>query len=572
MMATREVQRFLAARDFLLRCGKDYETAYREFRWPELERFNWATDFFDEQARGNLRPALWLADESGAECRLSFAEMARRSNQVANFLRRHGVGPGDRILLMVGNVVALWEAMLAAMKLGAALIPCASMLTTDDLRDRVERGAARYVIAEPSAIAQCDTAAPECTRILVGGKAAGWSGYEDAYDAPSEFLPGPPLSVNDPYLLYFTSGTTARPKLVVHTRQSYAVGHLATMFWMGYQPDDVHWNISSPGWAKHAYSSFFAPWNAGVTTLAYNYGRFEPRRALELAGRCGVTTLCAPATVWRMFVQEDLRSFAVRFRELVSAGEPLNPEVILKVAKCWGITIREGFGQTENTLLIGNFPGQPVRPGAMGRPTPGHSIALLDGEGHEANEGELALRLDPRPVSLMVGYLDDPTRTAEAMASGFYRTGDVAVRDEEGVYTYVGRADDVFKSSDYRLSPFELESALLEHEAVAEAAVIPSPDPVRSCVPKAYVMLALGYQASLQMAEELFEFVRGRLAPYQRVRRIQFVEELPKTISGKIRRVQLRSAENSRQADRHTHEYWEEDCPRLRASAKRATD
>jgi len=570
-MAARELDRFLAARDFLLRHRDDYETAYRDFRWPDLERFNWATDFFDEQARGNQQPALWLV-EDGVERKLSFAEMARRSSQVANFLRRHGVAPGDRIVLMVGNVAALWEVMLAAMKLGAALIPCASMLTVDDLRDRVARGQARYVIAESSIVESCEAAAPDCTRILVGGKATGWLSYEDAYEEPAEFSPGPPLSVHDPYLLYFTSGTTARPKLVLHTRQSYAIGHLSTMYWIGFRPGDLHWNISSPGWAKHAYSSFFAPWNAGVTTLACHYTRFDARRALELAAHCGVTTLCAPATVWRMFVQEDLRSFAVKFRELVSAGEPLNPEVIIQVANAWGITIREGFGQTENALLIGNFLGQSMTPGVMGRPSPGHSIALLDVDGREANEGEVALRLEPRPVSLMVGYMDDPARTAQVMASGFFRTGDVAMRNREGIYTYVARADDVFKSSDYRLSPFELESAFIEHEAVAEAAVIPSPDPVRSCVPKAYVMLAPGFQPSLTMAEDLFLFVRGRLAPYKRVRRIEFVEELPKTISGKIRRVLLRSAENSRTPERRPQEYWEEDCPRLRALAKSAVE
>ncbi len=566
-----ELDRFLAARDFLLQHREDYETAYREFRWPELDRFNWASDFFDEQARGNSQPALWLV-EDGVERKLSFEEMARRSNQVANFFRRHGVGPGDRIVLMVGNVAALWEVMLAALKLGAALIPCASLLPVEELRDRVERGRARFVVAEPASAATCTAAAPGCTRFLVGDKAAGWVPYEDAYDAPTEFSPIPLLSVHDPYLLYFTSGTTARPKLVLHTRQSYPVGHLATMYWMGFRRGDLHWNISSPGWAKHAYSSFFAPWNAGVATFAYNYTRFDPRRALELAAGCGVTTMCAPATVWRMFVQEDLRSLAGKFRELVSAGEPLNPEVILQVAKVWGITIREGFGQTENTLLIGNFPGQAMTVGAMGRPSPGHSIALLDAEGCEANEGEVALRLDPRPVCLMVGYMDDPERTAQVMASGFYRTGDVALRDGQGMYTYVGRADDVFKSADYRLSPFELESALVEHEAVAEAAVIPSPDPVRSCVPKAFVMLASGFQPSLCMAEELLLFLRGRLAPYKRVRRIEFVEELPKTISGKIRRVQLRSAEKSRPAERRRHEYWEEDCPRLQAMSKRAAE
>jgi acetyl-CoA synthetase len=366
-------------------------------------------------------------------------------------------------------------------------------------------------------------------------------------------------------MLYFTSGTTALPKLVLQTHQSYPVGHIVTMYWIGIRPDDVHLNISSPGWAKHAWSSFFAPWNAGATIFVHNYARFEARKTLSEVARCGVTTMCAPPTVWRMLILEDMKSYPVKIRELASAGEPLNPEVIEKVRSMWGVTIRDGFGQTENVCLLGNFPGQKVKLGAAGKPSPGHQIVLLDNNGKESDDGEIAIKLDPRPLSLMAGYVDDPERTAHAMEGGYYRTGDVAHRDEDGYFFYVGRTDDVFKSSDYRLSPFELESALIEHACVAEAAVVPSPDVIRWTVPKAFITLKPGFEASPDLARELFRFIRGRLGPYKRIRRIEFAE-LPKTISGKIRRVQLRGLEQQLREPglRRASEFWEEDFPELK--------
>ena len=325
---------------------------------------------------------------------------------------------------------------------------------------------------------------------MVGADLPGWSRFEEAYAEPDAFVPDGETRATDPLLLYFTSGTTAQPKLVLHTHQSYPVGHLSTMYWIGLREGDVHWNISSPGWAKHAWSSTFAPWNAGATVFGYHYARFEPRRALDTIVRCGVTTLCAPPTVWRMLVGEDLGAWPVALREVVGAGEPLNPEVIERVRRAWGLTIRDGYGQTETTAQVGNPPGQPVKPGSMGRPLPGYRIVLLNEAGAEADEGEIVLPLDPPPLGLMEGYLDDASRSADALRAGVYHTGDVAERDADGYITYVGRADDVFKSSDYRISPFELESALVEHPHVAEAAVVPSPDPVRLSVPKAFVVLA----------------------------------------------------------------------------------
>ena len=561
----QSLKAFLAARDFLFRYRQDYETAYRDFRWPELTEFNWALDYFDAYAKGNQKTALWIVDESGSELKLSYEEMSRRTNQVANFLRKHGVGRGDRIVVMLPNVVAIWEVMLAAMKLGAIVIPAATLLTVEDLRDRFVRGNARHVIATSAAVERFANLPGDYTRIIVDGEATGWTPYQQAYDQSPDFTPDGPTNATDPFLLYFTSGTTALPKLVVHTHQSYPVGHLATMYWIGLRPDDIHLNISSPGWAKHAWSSFFAPWNAGATIFVHAYNRFDAKATLSTVARCGVTTLCAPPTVWRLFVLEELALFPVKLRDLIGAGEPLNPEIIEKVRKAWGITIRDGFGQTETVLTLANFPGQKVKPGAVGKPSPGHQVVLLDGDGHESTDGEIAIKCDPKPISIMPGYMGDDERTAKCFAGGYYRTGDVAHRDEDGYYTYVGRADDVFKSSDYRLSPFELESALIEHASIAEAAVVPSPDPIRWTVPKAFIICKPGVAASPELARDIFKFIRGRLGPYKRIRRLEF-SDLPKTISGKIRRVQLRGLEQEarKQEGRRPGEYWEEDFPELK--------
>lgn len=559
---------FFAARDFLLAHREDYETAYREFRWPQLDTFNWALDYFDAYARGNDRPALWVVDEGGSETKLSFAELSVRSNRTANFLRSLGVRRGDRMLLMLNNVVPLWEVMLAAIKLGSVIIPATTLLARDDLLDRFERGGVRHVVVGIADIGKFADLPGEYTRIVVGGTADGWHALADAAVAPAEFTPEGQTGANDPLLLYFTSGTTSKPKLVEHSQQSYPVGHLSTMYWIGLREGDIHWNISSPGWAKHAWSCFFAPWNAGATIFIYNYSRFNAKSVLDVIARCGVTTLCAPPTVWRMLIQEDMAAFPVKLREVIGAGEPLNPEVIERIEAAWGLKLRDGYGQTETTCQIGNSPGQRLQPGSMGRPLPGYEVVLLDPDGRPADEGEISLSLTPRPTGLMLGYKDDPARTAEVTADGFYRTGDIAARDAEGYITYVGRADDVFKASDYRISPFELESVLIEHEAVAEAAVVPSPDPLRLAVPKAVVTLVAGYEPSRELAEDILRFVRERLAPYKRIRRIEFAE-LPKTISGKIRRVELRRVESTRRDSevRGELEFWEEDFPELKRSA-----
>jgi acetyl-CoA synthetase len=560
-------ERFRQARDILLDHRDDYDTALREFRWPELTDFNWAVDWFDAVLAAE-RPdgiALWLVDEDGSEERVSFGEMSRRSSQVAGWFRSEGMRRGDRLLVVLGNVVPLWEVTLAAMKVGAVVIPATTLLAPADLRDRVHRGGVTFVVAGSADAAKFADVPGDYVRVAVGEPVEGWLRYADSEVSLEHFDSTEPTRGSDPLLLYFTSGTTAAPKLVEHTHVSYPVGHLSTMYWIGLRPGDVHLNISSPGWAKHAWSCVFAPWNAGATVLVHNYTRFSARALLEVMARCGVTTFCAPPTVWRMLVQEDLTRWSVPARELVSAGEPLNPEVIEQVQKTWGITIRDGYGQTETTAQIGNSPGQPVRLGSMGRPLPGYAIALLDPvTGAPADEGEICIDLSRRPAGLMTGYRDDEHRTAEVMRDGYYHTGDVAARSDDGFITYVGRADDVFKSSDYRISPFELESVLIEHEAVAEAAVVPSPDPVRLSVPKAYVVLATGYAADRDTALSILRYCREQLAPFKRVRRLEFAE-LPKTISGKIRRVELRGGETPRDdpGTRRAGEYWEDDFPEL---------
>jgi acetyl-CoA synthetase len=552
-------RRFVELRDLLLRFRDDWAGAQREFRWPVFEQFNWARDYFDVIAAGNETTALRVVDDAGGDRSLSFSEMARRSAQVASFLDSHGLQRGDRLLLMLPNSVPLWETTLAAIRLGAVVIPATTLLERDDLRDRLERGGVKGIVTDAQLTGRFAGLPGAPLRVAVGARVEGWLDYERSQAASDRFDTAP-TRADDLLLLYFTSGTTARPKLVAHTHASYPVGHLSTMYWLGLQPGDVHLNLSSPGWAKHAWSSLFAPWNAAATVLAYHYERFDSRALLGHLVRCRVTSFCAPPTVWRMLIQSDLRASRVTLREAASAGEPLNPEVIGQVRDAWGITIRDGFGQTETTAQVGNSPGQPLKPGSMGRPLPGYPIVLLDADGRASEEGEICIDLAHRPLGLMQGYLDDPSRNASAMGDGYYHTGDVAARDGDGYLTYVGRMDDVFKSSDYRISPFELESVLIEHPAVAEAAVVPSPDALRLSVPKAFVVLAADCSPDADTARSILKHVRERVSPFQRIRRIEFAN-LPKTISGKIRRVELRKLEAERDAGgvRRAREFWEED-------------
>ncbi|MCJ1703256.1 AMP-binding protein [Rathayibacter sp. VKM Ac-2926] len=538
--------RLRAARDTLLEHRTDAAAATDAFRWPDVgPHFNWAVDWFDEIAIGNERTALWIVEEDGSETTVSFDEMRWRSDEVAAWLHSVGVEQGDHVMLMLGNRLELWESMLAIMKLGAVILPATTLLSPADLADRLERGEVAHVIADATETAKFEGLTEDVGLIAVGGAAdvpEGWLDYADSIEAPG-IAPRVVVDSTDACLIYFTSGTTSKPKMVVHTHESYPVGHLSTMYWLGVQPGDVHSAISSPGWGKHAWSCFFAPWNAEATVFVYNYSRFSPVALREQLDRAGVTTFCAPPTVWRMLIQSDLGARPRSLSEILSAGEPLNPEVIATVERDWGLTIRDGYGQTETTAIIANPPGAEVVSGAMGRPLPGVAIALIDPvTGESSSTGEICLDLSTEPVNLMSGYHGDDERTSRARADGYFHTGDVAVRAVDGTITFLGRTDDIFKSSDFKISPFEVESVLLQHPAVAESAVVPAPDPTRHSVVKAYVALADGWEPTAETAAAIFRHTDELLSSFERVRRIEF-HELPKTISGKIRRVELRERE-----------------------------
>ncbi|NMO00931.1 AMP-binding protein [Gordonia sp. TBRC 11910] len=553
---------YRSSRDQLIETISDYDRAVAEFRWPQLTgTFNWAIDWFDAFARGNDGIALWITEQDGSELKVTFDAMARRSDQVATWLSSLGITKGDRVILMLGNQVELWEVMLAVLKLGAIVMPTTAALGPEDLRDRINRGEARCVITNFADVPKFAEIDGDYLRIVVGGEAPGWIAYADAADVESSGPFESTTTIDEPMLIYFTSGTTSRPKLVEHSQISYAVGHFTTVAWIGLRPGDVHLAISSPGWAKHAWSCFFAPWIAESTIFVYNYTRFDAVALMEQLRRAKVNTFCAPPTVWRMLIQADLGDKPSGLRELLGAGEPLNPDVIRQVEEGWGLTIRDGFGQTETTLQVGNTPGQPVKAGSMGRPMPGVPVVLVDPlTGELGDEGEICLDLSKHPMNLMTGYLGDPVRNEAVTAGGYYHTGDVAQRDSDGYITYVGRTDDVFKSSDYKVSPFELESVLIEHPAVVEAAVVPQPDETRLAVPKAYVTLAAGWEPTADTAKAILEYSRDHLAPYLKVRRVEFFE-LPKTISGKIRRVELqrREADASQAGQSISTEYRYED-------------
>jgi acetyl-CoA synthetase len=552
---------FREARDLLLHFRDDYHGARAAFVWPRPERFNWALDWFDAElaAGGHGHKTALKVIGDPVETR-SFAELAHVSSRLANGLRGLGAKRGDRLVMMLGVCPELWATMLAAMKLGLVLIPAMPALGSADVADRLDRGKAKYLITHGAEAEKIGRAADNVERVAVGEAPRGWRSYEALLGGADRFEPDGPTRADDPMLLYFTSGTTARSKLVVHSHASYPIGHLSTMYGLGLIPGDAHLNISSPGWAKHAWSSVFAPWNAGATVIALAQ-RFEPRAALDALIEHEVTTFCAPPTVWRMLIQHDLSQWKVVLREVNAAGEPVNPEIIERVRRAWGLTLRDSYGQTETTMMVGNSPGQTVVPGSMGRPLPGYRIALIDADGLESDSGEIAIPLRPRPAGLMRGYLNDRGELV-SVAGDYYRTGDVASLGAEGHIAFIGRADDVFKSSDYRLSPFELESVLIEHAAVAEAAVVPAPDPLRHTIPKAYITLVAGHAPDRATAAAIFAHLRERLSPYKRVRRIEFFE-LPKTISGKIRRVELRMRESALadRGERAEAEFRIEDFP-----------
>ena len=554
-MPQLNTQKFSEAREYLLKNRLDYEKVIKEFKWPEFDNFNWARDWFDVYAEGANKTALWIKRDNEADHKLSYAELSERSSKVANYLQKIGVQKGDHIIVLLPNIVATWEVTLASIKIGAVLVPTSILATKSEITDRVSRCHAKFIITETSGM---DKISDEfkITKVLVGPPTKGWMNYEDAYSEKNQYNIIT-TKASDPLLLYFTSGTTSKAKLVQHTHQSYPVGHLSTMYWVGIQEKDIHQNISSPGWAKHAWSSFFAPFNAGATNFVHDYARFDAKATITNLSECKVNTLCAPPTVWRMLILEELGQKPTALREAASAGEPLNPEVIEEIQNAWGISIRDGYGQSETTAQIGNTPGQVLKLGSMGRPLPGYSIALLDVDYNEVKDGEVAIRLTEKPIAVMDGYMDDMEKTNAVMKNGYYRTGDDATMDEDGYIFFVGRGDDVFKSSDYRISPFELESVLIEHPYVAEAAVVPSPDDLRTNLAKAFISLVPGVEMTSKVAEEILLYAKEHLPPYKRIRKIEFAT-LPKTISGKIRRVELRNLEKERVKSgvRGEHEFF----------------
>ncbi len=558
--AAKEPPAFREARDLLLELEHDYHGARAAFVWPRPERFNWALDWFDaDLAAGEHGRKIALKVVGDRVETRTFEDLRIELSRLANGLRALGAKRGDRLLMMLGVVPELWATMLASMKLGLVLIPAMPTLGPADIADRLERGQAKFLVAHGSDAEKFAGLGEGVVRVAVGVAPPRWRRY--AMLLGSQFFePDGPTQADDPMLLYFTSGTTARAKLVVHSHASYPIGHLSTMYGLGLKPGDAHLNISSPGWAKHAWSSVFAPWNAGATVIALSQ-RFEPRAALDALVEHQVTTFCAPPTVWRMLIQHDLRKWKVALREVNAAGEPVNPEIIEQVRRAWGLPLRDSYGQTETTMMIGNSPGQRIVPGSMGRPLPGYRVALIDADGLESDTGEIALPLRPRSAGLMSGYQNERGELTP-IDGVYYRTGDVASRDADGYITFIGRADDVFKSSDYRLSPFELESVLIEHPAVAEAAVVPAPDPVRYTIAKGYIALAKGHAADSATAAAIFQHMRGRLSAYKLVRRLEFFE-LPKTVSGKIRRVELRQRESglAERGERAEAEFRIEDFP-----------
>jgi len=528
----------------------DYEQTYRDFRWEVPAYYNFAVDTIGRWAADPELLALWSIDEDGTEHTLTYADLAARSDRAAAGLKRLGIGEGDRVLVMLPRVPAWWESFLALLKLGAVAMPGTVLLTPRDIRYRLESAEATAVITDAAGVAKVDDAGYDALRqrvVVAGAAREDWVTYDEAAACADPFTPAR-TKAGDPAVLYFTSGTTGYPKMVPHTHASYPIGHTVTgKYWLDLQPGDVLWNLSETGWAKAAWSSFFAPLSQGATVFSQDArGKFDGKACLRMLEQYPVTTFCAPPTAYRMLVLEDLSSFKPRaLRHCVGAGEPLNPEVIETWRQATGMTIRDGYGQTESVLIVGNYPPLQVKPGAMGRPSPGFVVDVIDDAGQPlppGREGDIAVRVSPeRPVGLFQEYWRNPEATAAAMRGDWYVTGDRAYRDEDGYLWFVSRADDVIISAGYRIGPFEVESALVEHPAVAEAAVVAAPDPTRGEVVKAYVILASGYQASDELARELQEFVKTATAPYKYPRQLVFVTELPKTISGKIRRIELRA-------------------------------
>lgn len=536
---------FREARDLLLRHRSDHETAYRQFRWPRFSKFNWALEWFDVIAEDNHASALSLLDDDGDADEISFAEMSARSDMVAAWLTRIGVRHGQHMLIVLAQQVELWECLLACLKIGAVAIPTYPELTPAEARDRLDRGHVEHIVCRADQTEVFNGLKPVRTRIAVPGDVDGWIDYRQSRAVTDRFVPKRPTNAQEVAFCYFTSGTTSAPKLVGHTHTSYPIGHLSSLYWNGLMPGDRHLNISTPGWAKHSWSSFFVPWNAEATILALPPGPLAYRCIPELLARHHATTLCAPPSVWRA-MSPHLHLAMPTLREALSAGEPLDPQLSARITQQWGVRVRDGYGQTETTGLAGTTVGLPSRPGWLGKALPGYRIDVRDPDTGECLPagavGEICVDLADAPVGITAGYLGDGQRTQQALGQGHYRTGDLGERDEHGWIRVHGRSDDMFKVSNHRVSPYELEAVLRHHPAVADAAVIPRPHWLAGNAPHAVVVPAIGHEPGPRLAGILLDYVAEHVTDVLRVRSLEFTSALPRTSSGKLRRSALRGS------------------------------
>ncbi len=541
----------------------NYETAKKTFRIIVPEQFNFGFDVIDKHAEGERKRALVWTDAAGKDVKeYTFQDISRLSNQAANALLGLGVKKGDRVFILLGRVPEWYFILVACHKIGAVIMPAPVILLSSDIEYRVRKGRANVVITNKANRSKVDeamkkTGAPFLRqKLLVDGEAAGWHNFGKSMTAASPKLHRAdvePTLADDSFLIYFTSGTTKYPKMVHHLC-SYPLGHLRTAgLWHSLTDKDLIWVVSDTGWAKSAWG-LYGQWTMGAGLFVHNAeGRFNAKLTLELLTTKGVTAFCGPPTVYRMLILEDLSKYDYTgVRHFTSAGEPLNPEVIKVWKEATAKTIHEGYGQTETTVLVANYPFLAVKPGSMGKPLPDLTIDILDEDFKRVpvNEvGYICVKINPaRPAGIFESYLEDLEENKKVFQQGWYNTGDKAIKDDDGYFTFVGRGDDIIKASGYRIGPFEVESVIQEHPAVAENAVVASPDPVRGEIIKAFIVLAPGQQASDKLAQEIQDFVKSRTAPYKYPREIEFMEELPKTVSGKIKRAVLRSREIERKS------------------------
>ena len=534
---------------------RDFDSLY-ELEIKKPEKFNWVHEIFEGIHLKNHPEKTALLWTDGIDTKAyTFLTLHNRYNQLINFLRSKGIEQGDTILTQLMLQRINWVTILATIKGGYQLVPAASILDAKDLAYRFGKTNPKVIISDQENAEKIDEAEKNSghkisVKIIAEGTKEGWYSLSELDNQKTE-AESALTKPDDTLFMFFTSGTTGMPKIVCHTQLSHPLGHLTTSSWIGIQNTDIHYNISQPGWAKFAWSSVFAPWNTGATIFAYHTNdRFDAKTTLSLIEKHKITTLCAPPTVYRLLIQENLKSYNFQLKECVAAGEPLNPEVIEEWKKGTGIIIRDGFGQTESTCMVANLPDKPIKYGSMGKPTFLYDVLIADDEGKELpinEEGNICINTNTeKPNGLFKGYLYDKEKEKEVFRNGVYFTGDKAYKDEDGYIWFIGRDDDVIKASDYRIGPFEVESVLLEHESVLESAVVASPHPIKGFEVKAFIILNDSFRASEELAKELFTFSRAQLAPYKIPRKIEFVKELPKTISGKIRRVELRALQAER--------------------------